>query len=135
MVYRISCIIVYCICKLFFKLEVQGKEVFPTKGPFLLASNHISHIDPAALAAVSPRKVGFLAKEELYENKIMGTYLLAAGVMPLKRGKSDIRALRQALSILKTDGLAIFPQGTRGASMEQVNAGIGFLYRKSKSDR
>lgn len=132
MVYRISCIIVYCICKLFFKVEVKGREVFPAKGPFLLASNHLSHIDPAALAAFSPRKVGFLAKEELYKNKLLGAYLLAAGVMPLKRGKSDIRALRQALAILKTGGLAIFPQGTRGAPMDQANAGVGFLCRKAK---
>ena len=133
MLYRFSCIVVYWFCRIFFKLEVHGREVFPPQGPFLVASNHLSHIDPAALAAVSPRKIGFLAKEELYENKILSAYLLTVGVMPLKRGKSDIRALRQGLAILKTGGLAIFPQGTRGVSMDQVSAGVGFFYRKTKA--
>ncbi len=133
MAYRISCFIVYWVCKLFFNLKVQGIEAFPSQGPFLLSSNHVSHIDPAALAAVSPRKVNFLAKEELYKNKIFGAYLLSVGVFPLKRGKSDIRALRQAIKILKAGGLVIFPQGTRGVSMDAANAGVGFLYRKTKA--
>jgi len=50
----------------------------------------------------------------------------------LKRGQNDIRAIRLALKLLKNRPLTIFPQGTRGASMEAVNSGVGFLCKKSK---
>ena len=132
MLYRISTTLVYCYLKLFYKLDIRGKEFIPKKGPFILAANHLSNLDPPLLAVISPRKVGFLAKEELFRNKIVGFYFKNVGLLPLKRGQNDIGAVRLALKVLESKPLAIFPQGTRGASLEAVNNGIGFLCKKAK---
>lgn len=132
MLYRFSTTTVYCLLKLFYRLEVEGKESIPRKGPFILAANHLSNLDPPLLAAVSSRKVGFLAKEELFKSKISALYFKDVGAIPLKRGKSDIRAVRLALETLENKPLLIFPQGTRGASFEEASAGIGFLCKKAK---
>jgi len=132
MLYRISTTLVYCYLKLFYKLDIRGKEAFPKKGSFILAANHLSNLDPPLLAVVSPRKVGFLAKEELFYNKISALYFKNVGLMPLKRGQSDIRAVRLALKALESKPLAIFPQGARGLSLEAANNGVGFLCKKAK---
>jgi len=132
MFYRASTALVYCYLKALFNLKIEGKESVPKKGPFILAANHLSNLDPPLLATVSPRKVGFLAKEELFKSKIAAFYFKGAGVMPLKRGQSDIRAVRLALKLLKSKPLTIFPQGARGGSMEAANSGVGFLCKKAK---
>jgi len=97
-----------------------------------LAANHLSNLDPPLLAIVSPRKVGFLAKEELFKKKIAALYFKDVGVIPLRRGQSDIGAMRLALKVLESKPLIIFPQGTRGDSFEEANSGVGFLCEKTK---
>ncbi|MFH1519737.1 MAG: lysophospholipid acyltransferase family protein [Candidatus Omnitrophota bacterium] len=131
MLYRLSNFLVYCFSKLFCELKIEGREAIPKLGPFILASNHLSNLDPIFLVIGSPRKVGFLAKEELFKNKLAILYLKDVGAIPLKRGKSDIKAMRLALKTLKVKPLLVFPQGTRGESFEVTNNGVGFLCKKA----
>ncbi len=131
MLYRFSNFLVYCLSKLFCELKIEGGEVIPKSGSFILASNHLSNLDPIFLVIASPRKVGFLAKEELFKNKIAILYFKDVGAIPLKRGKSDIKAMRLALKTLKVKPLIVFPQGTRGESFEVISSGVGFLCKKS----
>ena len=47
---------------------IEGAHNIPTSGPVLLASNHVSYLDPLTLAFVADRRqrhVRFLAKAEL----------------------------------------------------------------------
>lgn len=132
MLYRISTALTYCYLKVLYNIEVEGRESIPKKGPFILAANHLSNLDPPVLAVFSPRKVGFLAKEELFRNRIAALYFKNVGVMPLRRGQNDIGAVRIALEVLKSRPLLIFPQGRREASLESVNNGVGFLCKKAK---
>ncbi len=132
MIYRASAFLVYCYLKLFYTLKIEGKGSIPKKGPFILAANHLSNLDPPLLAVASPRKVSFLAKQELFNSKMSASYFRSIGLTPLKRGQNDIRAVRLALKVLKNKPLAIFPQGTRGVSLEAANNGVGFLCRKAK---
>ena len=132
MFYRASTFIVYCFLKLFFGIEVVGREAIPSKGPFIIASNHMSNFDPPVLAVASPRKLVFIAKEELFNNKIGSLYFKGIGCIPLQRQGSDIKALRLALKVLKKNPLLIFPQGTRTNSLDSALSGVGFLCKKAK---
>ena len=107
-------------------------DVFPADQPFILAANHLSNLDPPILAVSCPKRIAFMAKEELFANKLLSLYLKDVGAIPIKRGKSDIRIMRLALKTLKTKALLIFPQGTRGRSFNEANSGVGFLSRKAK---
>lgn len=133
MLYRLSRALCYCVFKLFFSLEVEGKAAFFDDKPFILASNHLSHLDPPLLAVACPKKVAFLAKEELFRNKLFTLYLKDVGVIPIKRGSSDIKSMRLALKTLKTKALLVFPQGTRGRGLDEVSSGVGFLCKKAKA--
>ena len=106
--------------------------ILKDKTPFILASNHQSHLDPPFVAMASRQDLHFLAKRELFDKKILGFILSHSGVIPLNRDTSDIAALRASLKVLKTGSLAVFPQGTRGKGMDEFNHGVGFLSKKAK---
>jgi 1-acyl-sn-glycerol-3-phosphate acyltransferase len=133
MLYRLSRLLCLIILRIFFKLETQGAQFFPSRGPFILASNHLSHLDPVVVGVACPRPLHYLAKEELFANKAFGLYLKYLNVIPLKRATGDLRAIRIALAILKKDPLAIFPQGTRSDNYDDFKAGVGFLRKRIKA--
>ena len=132
MIYRLTVFLSHIFLKIFFRLNIRGQEAFPKDKPFILASNHVSHLDPVVLGVACPRKINFLAKEELFSNKIFGAYLKTLNVIPLKRKEADIKVMRMALKILKEKPMLIFPQGTRGAAYDKSKAGVGFLCKKAR---
>jgi len=76
-----------------------------------------------------------MAKDTLFDNKIMGFMLRHVETFPVRRGTSDIGALRETLRRLKR-GLPVvmFPEGTRKGSGKEVaiQTGIGFLAVKGE---
>lgn len=131
MCYKFSRLLCVFFCKLFFRLEVYGKECIPLDCPFIIAANHMSYLDPIIIGIASPVKLYFLAKNELFKNKFCGCYLRDVGVIPLTRERADIKAVRKVLSLIKErKPMVIFPQGQRG-DIEKVKPGAGFLYRKT----
>jgi len=131
MLYSVSKFLIIWFFKIFFKIEVKKKEVFLRQTPFILASNHISYLDPLVVGSSCPRKLSYLAKNELFRNKLVALWLKCLGAFPLKRGKADIEAMRLCIEILKVKPLLIFPQGTRSGTFNKVSRGVGFLHKKT----
>ncbi|MDP8266550.1 MAG: lysophospholipid acyltransferase family protein [Candidatus Aceula meridiana] len=131
MLYTLGKLTVCCFLALFFKVDIKGQNVVPSKGPFILASNHVSYFDPPLLGTVIKRRVWSLAKEELFCNWLVRAFLKELGAIPLKRKTNDFRAMRQALLILKQSPLLLFPQGFIGAPWDEINSGVGFLAKKT----
>lgn len=57
---------------IFLRLKVEGTENIPKDGPLVIASNHLSLLDPPVLGTAATRKVHFMAKEELFV-PVLGT--------------------------------------------------------------
>lgn len=130
MLYIVFRFIFWVIFHLGFRIKVENRGVFPRRGPFILASNHCSNIDPILLGIICPRRLAFLAKQELFKNRFFAFFLRRVGLIPLKRGKTDVFAVRNALAILRYDiPLVIFPQGRRDATIDTAFNGVGFLCR------
>lgn len=132
MLYKIGRGLFKFIFKFFFKIEVAGADVFPSRQSFLLASNHLSNLDPVLLGVVCPCRVYYLGKEELFNNKFFAFILRRVGVIPLSRTGSDIGAIRRALNVLRDKSLVIFPQGTRSVDYDRFKSGVGFLHKKAR---
>ncbi|MBI4491894.1 MAG: 1-acyl-sn-glycerol-3-phosphate acyltransferase [Chloroflexi bacterium] len=95
-------------------MRVQGTEHVPASGPAIVASNHVSGLDPFALGCACPRWPQFLAKHELFRVPIFGYLLRQWGAIPIDRDAADIGSARAALQVLRAgEVLAIFPEGTR----------------------
>ena len=104
-----------------FQFDFQGDENIPRKGGAILAINHVSYLDFAIAgtgALPAHRYVRFMAKKEIFDNKIAG---------PLMRGMHHINVDRSngsasfvtALRALKSgEIIGIFPEGTISTSFE-----------------
>lgn len=132
MIYKFTSTALLIFFKLFFKLKVSGLSSIPDKGPFLLAVNHVSNLDPLVIGgACSRRPLYYLAKKELFDNPVMAAWMRAHNCTPLNRQGSGAGALKQGLRILKVQPLLIFPQGTRTQDMDSFKSGVGFLAKKA----
>jgi 1-acyl-sn-glycerol-3-phosphate acyltransferase len=105
------------------------------EGPFILVSNHVSALElPPLRALMNPRPIRTLAKIETWDNKLLGWVLDQWEAIPIKRGESDMAALRTSLQVLKDGGiLGIMPEGTRSGDgqLGRGNPGISILALKS----
>ncbi|MDD3271137.1 MAG: lysophospholipid acyltransferase family protein [Syntrophomonadaceae bacterium] len=125
------------ICRLLFVflgLKKEGIDKLPQNGPVIVASNHMSNWDSIMIVIALPRPVHFMAKVELFNNKILGKLLTALHAFPVKRGTADRKAIRQALELLEEGKvLGIFPEGARKKVKPdtQVQSGIALLALKS----
>ena len=73
-------------------MDDRGRAHIPTSGPVVLASNHVSYLDPLTLAWVADRRgrhVRYLAKAELFDKPVLGSLLRAAHQIPVRRGRAD----------------------------------------------
>jgi len=98
------------------RFDIAGVENVPARGPVLLASNHRSYFDVAALALVARaigRPVRFLGKKEIFDAPVVGTIARAVGGIPVDRSSGSGEPLRAAESALKAGEVVIvLPQGT-----------------------
>lgn len=128
--YRISWLLLNFIERVVFGFRVTGREVIPRSGPVIIASNHISYCDPPVVGSGVPREVYFLAKEELFSNRVFGWLIAQYNAIPLRRSVGDVGALRKAVGLLKQGkAILMFPEGTRSLSGKLLKAkpGVGMI--------
>jgi 1-acyl-sn-glycerol-3-phosphate acyltransferase len=133
MLYSIIRLLAFLILKIIFGIKVFGKNYIPKKGGFILASNHVSYLDPVVLGVACPRRLNFMARDDLFCNPLSVWLLSRVGAFPVKKNSADPSAIKEAMRRLKhAEPLLLFPEGSRsfeGMSLEP-EPGIGFLGAK-----
>lgn len=135
MFYQLSYVVVLLFSKIFFPIKVHGTEHLPKKGGFLFACNHQSFLDPVVMAYASPRPLHFVAREDLFKNKIFAWVITHLNAFPIKRDYADIGAVKETLKRLRKGCLVlVFPEGTRHAvkGKREVHAGVAMIALKAK---
>ncbi len=98
------------------------------EGGIIFASNHCSNAEGPMMAAYLDRPVRFLAKQELYEKAHSRFFFKGIGSIPVKRGRSDLKALENAVAALKKGHyIGIFPEGTRGDGRSLLEPHTGVI--------
>jgi 1-acyl-sn-glycerol-3-phosphate acyltransferase len=122
--------------RIFYRVELIGKENIPDDDGVLLCSNHIHNLDPPLVGCFLKRKTRFMAKAELFEAPILKTLLPKLGAFPIRRGMSDRQALRTGLKLLNDSELiGVFPEGTRSktGTLGKGLTGVGFFALRSEA--
>lgn len=136
MLYKICKYLLFPFIYILYRPKVIHKTNMPFQGKCILVCNHISLIDPLVIGCSLPRQINYMAKAELFKNKIFRALLLRIGTFPVKRGASDISAIKNALLVLKNENvLGIFPEGTRSINCElqDFESGVAFIAYKSEA--
>ena len=135
-VYHVSNFLQRITLRVFADWKVTGTENVPPMGPLVIVANHLSNLDPSMLGAGIPRRLRYLAKDNIF--RAVGPpgrwFLRNYGAFPLDRVGVDVRAFRWSLRQLQQDStLVIFPEGTRSrtASMNEAKPGVVSLILKS----
>lgn len=122
--YSFGKVICNAVLRMIFKVKIEGLENVPSDKNFILVCNHASNLDPPVLGVALPVKLNFMAKEELFKNKLFGGLIRILGAFPVKRGARDTAAVKTALEILKRgDVVAMFPEGGRSKSRKELRRG------------
>jgi 1-acyl-sn-glycerol-3-phosphate acyltransferase len=97
------------------KVDVRGADRIPRTGGVVLASNHISYLDfifAGAAALPSGRRVRFMAKKEVFDNRISGPLMRGMRHIPVDR-EAGLSSYRQALDFLKSgEVVGVFGEAT-----------------------
>jgi 1-acyl-sn-glycerol-3-phosphate acyltransferase len=107
------------VVQVFARLRVYGKERVPAEGGIVVACNHFSWLDPAALGAACPRTMYYMAKIEAHRVPGLGQLIRAFGTFSVRRGESDREAVRMMRQVVREGkALGLFVEGTRQRSGE-----------------
>lgn len=112
-----------------FTLRMDAGEMkkIPMQGPLIVISNHTGQIEvPVLVTLLQPRKISGWGKVEAFDNAFLRWVFGTWGIIPIRRGEADIKALKDALRALQ-DGcfFGIAPEGTRNKTGVLIRAHPG----------
>ncbi|MCC6348146.1 MAG: 1-acyl-sn-glycerol-3-phosphate acyltransferase [Candidatus Eisenbacteria bacterium] len=111
-------------------MEVRGRENIPRSGGLIVASNHVSFLDPPLVGIAAVRELHFLAKEELFRPPVFGWLIRTYNAIPIRRGVADLSGLSKAQDVLRGGkALIMFPEGSRmrDGELHPARPGVGML--------
>ena len=112
--YRICRSLVYWFTIAFTRTRIEGREHLPATGPYVIAPVHRSYVDTPITACITPRRIRFMGKQEVWKYRPIGWFVSALGAFPVNRGSADREALNRCIAVLEGgEPLVLFPEGER----------------------
>lgn len=100
---------------------------------YILVAPHRTWWDPVYMAyAARPKQFIFMAKKELFTNRIFGWWIRMCGAFPIDRENPGQEAIRYPVNMLKKSdrSLVMFPSGSRHSS--DVKGGVAVIAKMAK---
>ncbi|MCU1685479.1 MAG: phospholipid/glycerol acyltransferase [Amycolatopsis sp.] len=110
------------------RFKIAGTEHIPATGGAVIACNHISYLDfiYCGLGALpAKRLVRFMAKKEIFDNKIAGPLMRGMHHIPVDRD-AGMASFREGVNRLKAgEVVGIFPEATisRSFTVKEIKSG------------
>ncbi len=120
---------------IFFRYEKRGTENIPSSGGVIIASNHLSYLDPPLIGISIKKRPLFIAKGSLFRNPAIGWFVKLYS-LPVDRDNPKPSTMKEALKALRAGkAVIIFPEGTRShdGSIREGKKGVGALAALSKA--
>ncbi len=136
MFYAITWVICRILFKLLFQARAKGEENIPQRGPVLIASNHVSFLDPLAVGTATRRQLHYMARDDLFTIPLLGRLIKNLNSFPVKTDRPGPETIKEALRVLgRGKALLVFPEGTRSPDGRLLpgQLGIGMLAWHSRA--
>jgi len=108
--------LVWILIHSIYRVKVTGMEHIPEEGPVIVASNHVSFVDPLILGGMIRRPVNFVMYYKIYKIPVLNFIFRTGKAIPIAGRSEDPEILETAYrrmhGVLETgDVLGIFPEG------------------------
>jgi len=103
------------------KFDFEGDENIPRGGGAILAMNHVGYLDFALVgtaALPANRYVRFMAKKEIFDNKLAGPLLRGMHHICVDRSNGSASFVAALRALRGGEIIGIFPEGTISVSFE-----------------
>jgi len=123
------------LMRLFFRVRAEGRELLPQHGPYVLAPNHASYLDPPALDAALPwsildQVVWAGSVDVMFSNPVSRLFSRLARVLAIDPVGGAHTGLAQSAQALECGRILVwFPEGWRSTDglLRPFLPGIGAL--------
>ena len=123
------------ILPVLFKIEFEGFENFPKKGPVIVVANHYAIMEAVLIVIYAPYRLEFMGSVDVPHEKLTNFFFNLYQVIPIFRGKTEQGAFKKAIDILRSDGqIAIFPEGGHfDPGHMQAQSGVAWMSYKASA--
>jgi 1-acyl-sn-glycerol-3-phosphate acyltransferase len=123
MMYKITALALKLYVLLTCRIHADFQSV-AQHGPLIVIINHTGQIEvPVMFSHLYPRKTTAWAKAEAWDYAFLKWIFNLWGVIPVRRGEADMKALKLALKALEDGALfGIAPEGTRNKNGKLLRA-------------
>jgi len=123
--------LVWLLIHTIYRVRVTGMDHIPDEGPVIIASNHVSYVDPLILGGMIRRPVNFVMYHRIYNIPLLRFVFKTGKAIPVA-GRSESpeileAAFRRIHEVLAGgDVLGIFPEGriTEDGEIQPFRAGV-----------
>ncbi|MEZ5325724.1 MAG: lysophospholipid acyltransferase family protein [Verrucomicrobiales bacterium] len=118
----------------FFDHRVIHKERLVQDEPMLVASNHVSFVDPPMVGVCYDDNIYYLARKSLFVGPAKWFYEQWNSI-PVDQENPDFSGLKNIIKLIKAgERVLIFPEGNRSpdGSLQRGEAGVGMVVAKAK---
>jgi 1-acyl-sn-glycerol-3-phosphate acyltransferase len=122
--------VVELVCRLYWRVDILGRDRIPRTGPFVIAPVHRSNIDTLLAGCLVRRRIRFMGKDSLWRYRWSAALFDSLGAFPVQRGTPDREALRICEEALRGgEPVVLFPEGTRqaGPVVQPLFEGAAFV--------
>ena len=127
------------VSKLMYNIKIEGRENVPKTSRVIFAGNHVSYLDPPMLTYAVRKRVAYMAKKELFEDKNPILRFLAHGLggFAVNREKPELATFKTVKAVFNTPwSLGIFPQGriVKEPVIKNITKGFILFAKKFEAD-
>ncbi|MCG7343576.1 1-acyl-sn-glycerol-3-phosphate acyltransferase [Sporosarcina sp. ACRSL] len=122
--YKVTATLAKIIFFFIAKIKLKNTEKLPAGGGYVVTCAHRGWLEIIALGISLPRPIHFMAKKELFKNKLVASFLTSINAFPIDRNNPSPSSIKTPVKLLKSgEVVGIFPSGTRAAENAPVKRG------------
>ena len=117
--------------RLLYSIKIDGADKIQKSGPVIIASNHVSFLDPLLLCTILNRPPIFVMDQMYFDFKLLRWFYKSAGAIPITPKKISSDGMEKAMNQITCELnagelIAIFPEGfiTKNGEMIPFKDGI-----------
>lgn len=132
--YHFTLSVAKLVVRLFGKVEMKNEHLLPKKEGYIVTCTHKGWLEIVILGICVPKPIHFMAKKELFENKVIGRFLRSINAFPVDRVNPSPSSIKQPVKLLRAGNVVgIFPSGTRTSEDAPLKRGAVTIGNLSKA--